>query len=521
MMYHVRTKTGVLTSRLDVSFYNPDAISIDQTLSQFGTLAKLSELIDSGRDITNGVRGPDFQESDFRLIRLQDCEGFRINFCGCATISERQFNENRRCRVRDGDVIVAIGGYIGFASVATEVQPAVIGQHSAIIPIAIEKKVLPEYLVAYLNSKIGRIQFQRFVSGTVQQGINLEDIRHIRVPLPSRPCQGYIAGKVRNAQRLRRFAMHLATTNRQQMTRCFRNAEEPIETKCSRVPSFDASVNRLEAEYYQPMALWAEAEITGSKWPSKPLSALATRIKDGPGGWGVSTNDYVTSGVPVVRGVDLVEGDCVLNDCVFITPDKHRQLFSHCAKRGSVLLSVRGTIGRAAVFDHPEYEEASLNAAVVTIDCTDEVLPHFLAEYLETRVGLIQSQRIANGAVQQNMNLTETGSNMIVIPPPEFQQEVAARRQHRILTQRLMRALISSTKHIAEALVEKRLIDHELSLAESGLNAGDQLGDRAILSRLYEGGLDATDTQPLFPDLDAYYETLLMAEQALADGGQE
>jgi hypothetical protein len=79
-------------------------------------------------------------------------------------------------------VIVAIGGYIGNASVARNVKPAVIGQHSALLPHH-PKGVMDEgFIVAYLNSRIGKIQFQRYVSGTVQQGINLEDVETLASP---------------------------------------------------------------------------------------------------------------------------------------------------------------------------------------------------------------------------------------------------------------------------------------------------------------------------------------------------
>jgi type I restriction enzyme S subunit len=267
--------------------------------------------------------------------------------------------------------------------------------------------------------------------------------------------------------------------------------------------------------------VWAEQEIVNGKYACMPLSDLASRIKDGPGGWGVSTNDYVASGVPVIRGVNIVHGDCDLSDCVFVSHDKHRELKSHKTVRGSVVLSVRGTIGRSAVFDVPGCDEASLNAAVVTIECRDSIHPHYLAEFFNSRVGQVQSRRIGNGAVQQNMNLTEAGSLLVVVPPPEIQLEIAHARQRRIFSHRLRRDLVLAAKFLVDGVVDRKISDNELATAQSQLEEGDCTGDRAILSRLHEGGIDSTGTRLLFPDLDAYYETLRMAEQALMDGGDE
>jgi len=81
--------------------------------------------------------------------------------------------------------------------------------------------------------------------------------------------------------------------------------------------------------------------------------------------------------------------------------------------------------------------------------------------------------------------------------------------------------LISASMMLVEALVDRNISENELAVAQTQLEQGDDSGDRAILSRLYEGGIDATETRPLFPDLDAYYEILKMAEMALADGGDE
>ena len=208
----------------------------------------------------------------------------------------------------------------------------------------------------------------------------------------------------------------------------------------------------MESEFYAPLALWADEEIKGSQWRHARLADVAVRIKDGPGGWGVSTNDYVEQGVPVIRGVNLIDGECDLSDCVFITQAKHKELRSHCVYRGNVLLSVRGTIGHSAVFDILEYDEASLNAAVVTIECKDGLLPHYLAEFFNTEIGRIQSERMGNGAVQQNMNLTETGENLVVIPPIDFQAEIANSRQKQLAYGRYSAQMINAARQLMELL---------------------------------------------------------------------
>jgi len=194
-----RVSLDHLTSRLDCSFYAPDAIEVDERLADGYSTAALHEVVDPSRQITNGVRGPDLQSSSFKLVRLQDREGWSIDFEKCLSISESQFRENRRCELRERDVVVAIGGYIGHAVIVRRVQPAVIGQHSAVLPMG-ESSVIDEgFLVAYLSSRDGAVHLQRYVSGTVQAGINLEDLRDVRIPIPTREFQRHVGDAVRRA----------------------------------------------------------------------------------------------------------------------------------------------------------------------------------------------------------------------------------------------------------------------------------------------------------------------------------
>lgn len=184
-----RISPQTLGERLDCNYYDALSVYVEASLSNQHRMIPLQDAIYTNRTITNGVRGPDLTESRFRLVRLQDCYDWSVHYDACLTISPAQFQDNQRCRLMVGDVVVAIGGYIGNAAAVTSECPAVIGQHSAVLPIDADGPIQPLYLTAYLNSPIATAQFKRYVSGTVQAGINLEDLRSIRVPVPPRDLQ--------------------------------------------------------------------------------------------------------------------------------------------------------------------------------------------------------------------------------------------------------------------------------------------------------------------------------------------
>ena len=181
------------------------------------------------------------------------------------------------------------------------------------------------------------------------------------------------------------------------------------------------------------------------------------------------------------------------------------------------MLSVRGTIGRAAVFDSVKYSTASLNAAVVTIDCKPTINPYYLAAFLNSEVGRIQSNRIANGAVQLNMNLKETASNLIVIPPINLQETIAATFLSKNRAIILANLLTQSAKTLVEALIEGQLTEQQLIQAQQALEDGDNSLDQAIISKLSAEGYAIEGATPLFSDVDELYSLLEDAAQAEAE----
>ena len=101
----------------------------------------------------------------------------------------------------------------------------------------------------------------------------------------------------------------------------------------------------------------------------------------------------------------------------------------------------------------------------------------------------------------------------VPLPDPRIQDFIGGKLQVADTVSRLSKRLVASAKLLVEALIERNVTENELIHAQMRLEQGDESADRAILSRLFEGGLDATETRPLFPDLDAYYQTLQMVER--------
>ena len=196
-------KTSQLESRVDAEFYRPEYIDNESKLTAVAPCVSLDELREASSTITNGIRGPELKDSDYRMLRLQDVDGLWLDSSKSLRVSESQYLANRRAWCIPGDVLMAIGGYIGVVGEVIDNEPQTMGQHSARIRFD-RSKVDPEYMLAFLASPVGTLLCQRYVSGGVQAGINLEDVRQIRVPVLDRDAQELVGDRVRAAEDFRR-----------------------------------------------------------------------------------------------------------------------------------------------------------------------------------------------------------------------------------------------------------------------------------------------------------------------------
>jgi len=185
----------------------------------------------------------------------------------------------------------------------------------------------------------------------------------------------------------------------------------------------DIETERLEAQYYKPKFVRAIEKIKCKN--GIVLENLIFEVKDGPGGWGISTSEYVDSGVPMLRGINIKDGLITLDGCVYITEEKQNELTRSKVLKNDVLLAVRGSsgVGKSAVYSLEQ--RANMNAALVKITVNETYLDaYYLSCFFNCTYGRLQMERIANGVNQQNTNLSEVKSNIIPVPSLQIQNYI-------------------------------------------------------------------------------------------------
>jgi type I restriction enzyme, S subunit len=123
-------------------------------------------------------------------------------------------------------------------------------------------------------------------------------------------------------------------------------------------------------------------------WVVNSLGDLCDRVAIGPFGSDIKKDNFVESGVPVIRGGNLTDG-FVDDGFVFLTEAKADDLRNANAKAGDIVITHRGTLGQIGLIPRdsrfPRYV-VSQSQMVVTVSAR-KTTPRYVYEFLRSPTG--------------------------------------------------------------------------------------------------------------------------------------
>ena len=140
--------------------------------------------------VTSGSRGwaQHYSDTGALFLRITNLSRVSIDL----NLEDRQHvsppagSEGVRTQVASGDVLISITAYIGSIAVVPEqIEEAYVNQHLALIRPC-QEEVGSRWLAYALLSIPGQQQFRMLLNGGTKDGLGLEDVRNLLVPLP--PC---------------------------------------------------------------------------------------------------------------------------------------------------------------------------------------------------------------------------------------------------------------------------------------------------------------------------------------------
>jgi len=153
---------------------------------------RLDELTEAGSPITYGVVKPG-DTGDVLFIRGGDLLGGRVLDGQLRTITRAVSEQYRRTLLRGGELLICLVGQPGQVAVA---PPALSGANIArqVGLIRLRSEINSEFISYFLQSPDGQANLGTYTGGSVQQVINLSDLRTVNVPVPPLAEQQRIVG---------------------------------------------------------------------------------------------------------------------------------------------------------------------------------------------------------------------------------------------------------------------------------------------------------------------------------------
>lgn len=431
--------------RFDAEYYQPDYVELSAQLAKVDP-----QSIGDFAYVTDGIHAsPEWvEEGGMRYLSAKSVKDNEIILHTAGQISLEQHRANPRTEARINDVLLTTVGTIGNAAVVDEdVLPANMDRHLGIIRINNLEHVDPYYLATFLNSKYGMFQSVRESTGNVQLNLFIDKIKKIQVPVGEKFNR--IGQLTRQSYDLRREASRLHRQAEDDLLAYLGLGNLQLEnTSCYTVPFTNTrAADRLDAEYFNPQYLEFERSIEHKN--ARRLETLCELINYGT----VPTSPYTESGIPYIKGMNLVDGfvggelDLLQN-----TDDLPRKMF---VQEGDVVISQMGTVGKAGLITSKEngYLFASFTIRV-RLASFDFINPYVLTLYINAVAReWYLLRKIAQASVRQNTDLPTIKAMPVPKIDASTQQGVADKL---ISAQRLRaqaQAIISEAKLLVEQLI--------------------------------------------------------------------
>jgi len=410
-------------------------------------------------DVTDGPHGYHVvdEASPIVMLTAKNARGWFSNREGADPIAKWVDDDNKRSTLAAGDVILSDRGTVGMCALVTEeVLPANLDQDVARISWADKKRLRPEFVVAYLNSAFGQDHIRRYSTGMIQQGITLQKIREIPIPLLSDDFQTAIVTTVQTAYRARCDSTRFLEESEQTLLAALglKDWQPPEPLTYTRSSKEVEAAERFDSEFFKPKfdALISRISKCGT---CVSLESLLSHNRRG------KQPVYAETGIPVVNSKQVLKNEVVLGDgnaCAEMIPSVQQIRLGDVVINGTGV----GTIGRAAAYLHNTPAVPDNHVTILRIN-NGSVDPVYLSVYLNSIAGQIQVKKWLHGSSGQ----TELYPGDIA----QFQIWLAPRK-----TQTAIRKMVEDAfgaRNEAQALLARAQRAVEIAI-EEGEDAGLQ-----------------------------------------------
>jgi restriction endonuclease S subunit len=381
------------------------------------------------------------------LLRISDLKDIWINVDDLVFIPEELSNKYKRYIVTGGDIVVSQRGTIGlFSEITNDFKKYNISAN--LIAIKKSNEVNFRYLLIFLNSKYGISQLKRSISGQVQPKITTDNIKNIKVFIPSQSFQHKIEEMVKEAQEKRRSADEKYKEAEEILSKELGFGDLYLSTQKTFETKFSETNERIDPEHYQP--IFNEVEQVFNKQKTVNLGDINLEIKYG------TSEDlfYVEKGIPFLRVTDINKFSTIEPmEGKFINNFNAERLKGYQVKTDDIIISRTGTLGLAVYIDE-KLDGAIYGSYFIKVKPRHKNLYNrFIAFFISSEIGRLQTNRWAGGGIQTNLTIDAIKSIRIPILSWPIQQRICSLIQDSLKLREETENLLNEAKQKVEKMV--------------------------------------------------------------------
>lgn len=343
--------------------------------------------------ITDGSHNPPqgIDTSSYLMLSSKNIFDDEITLVQPRFLSKEDFeNENKRTKVKCGDVLLTIVGTVGRVAVVPNNLPSFTLQRSVAVLHPDEDVCSGRYLMYALRGK--RSYIESHSKGVAQKGIYLKEVSGIDLPVPSKEVQ------------------------------------EQIIEKLDKMNSIIKS-RQLELEKLDELIKARFVEMFGSPvsnpmfWKKRTLKEVCIKLNDGthfsPESFETGEYKYVTAKNIKVTGFDFT-------NITYVPEEVHRPIYERCnPELGDVLYIKDGATTGIAMVNTLE-EEFTLLSSVALLKQNRTIMNgYFLTALLNNEDMYMDIRNNMGGAAITRLTIAKLNAIKVIVPPIELQKQFA------------------------------------------------------------------------------------------------
>lgn len=382
--------------------YEPEYWIISDRLHVLFEQHQWHMLDDDARFIRKGIfdlKAERYQNQGIPFLRISNLKYFELDKTGLVFISEEDNAANKKTMLVEGDIAFSKIGTLGkILRISDEYKCVNLSQN--LIGVGLKKEVDKNYIFAFLLSRCALLQINKNRKKQLQDKLNLNDVKDIRIIDIANEDKMKISSMVMNAVEMTTHINKLIDDARNLFYESIDIDFKEIETKkyFSVKKSDFVTADLWTPTYSAPLLVGTDKAIKG-KWKVVSLGEIATLIK----GDEVGSDNYTgyldkrESDVPFVRTSDIVNYEVDQYPDFYIPEEIYIDL-NQGIKAGDVLFTNDGKIGQVGMVT--DSDKFILQSHIRALRLKDSALaefgltPEYLFIALSIReIGIYQAKR--------------------------------------------------------------------------------------------------------------------------------